>query len=218
MPQSDIESLASVMSDPEICGFDSVEKLLNASMQTILDAIVDLLSEKSADDLLLLYFSGHGALDSTGQLYLAVAKTNNKRLSTSSLSSWLIKNEMNKSRSRRQVLILDCCYAGAFSRNAAGSKSGLQEPAVDQATFDVKGYGREILVSSSATQRSWEGNTIIGDTDKSLFTHFMTEGLSTGTAALHGQPEIILGQLYDYVHEKVVDANPNMTPQRWVEA
>ena len=72
-------------------------------------------------------------------------------------------------------------------------KADCKNQQFDQATFDVKGYGREILVSSSATQRSWEGNTMIGDTDKSLFTHFMTEGLRTGAAAIHGQPEITTG-------------------------
>jgi formylglycine-generating enzyme required for sulfatase activity len=46
----------------------------------------------------------------------------------------------------------------------------------------------------------------------------MVQGLQTGQAAIQGQSEITLGQLYDYVHDKVIDANSNMTPQRWVEA
>ncbi|MCH9699357.1 MAG: SUMF1/EgtB/PvdO family nonheme iron enzyme [Gammaproteobacteria bacterium] len=216
VPKSDLESLASVLKDPQIGGFDSVQTLLNASMQSIMGDIGDLFSDKSRDDLLLLYFSGHGAKDSSGQLYLALSETRHSRLSTTGLWSSVIKKEMNTSRSRRQVLILDCCYAGAFS--AVGSKRGAQDTAVDQTTFDVKGYGREVLVSCSATQLAWEGDKIIGETDQSLFTHYLVDGLRTGAAAKHGETAITVSQLYDYVHEQVVSANPSMTPQRWVDA
>ena len=218
VPRADVESLQSVLNDPQIGGFDQVDAVLNGSLTEIMAAIGELFGDKSKDDLLLLYFSGHGALDVSGQLHLSVAKTKPKRLSTTALSSTLIKSEMNNSHSRRQVLILDCCYAGAFSRNAAGSKSAINETVVNEATFDVKGYGREILVSSSATQRSWEGNRIIGSSDKSLFTHFLVQGLQAGEAAPEGESEITVAQLYDYVHDKVVSASPAMTPQRWVEA
>jgi len=218
VPRADVAALKNVLTDPQIGGFDQVDTLLNGSLAEIMEAVGELFGDKSKDDLLLLYFSGHGALDRSGELHLSVAQTKLKRLSTTALSSTLIKNEMNHSRSRRQVLILDCCYAGAFSRNSAKSKSATAEPAVTEATFDVKGYGREILVSSSATQRSWEGDEIIGNSDKSLFTHFLVQGLAAGEAAPQGGSDITVGQLYDYVHDKVVAASPAVTPQRWAEA
>ena len=91
---------------------------------------------------------------------------------------------MNGSRSRRQVIVLDCCYSGAFARGAKdGAGDGIGRPAVTEQTFDPQGYGRVALLSSTATQISWEGERIIGSTDRSLFTHFLVEGLTTGAAA-----------------------------------
>jgi uncharacterized caspase-like protein len=35
-----------------------------------------------------------------------------------------LTEEMDASRSRRQVLILDCCHSGAFARGAKGTVGG----------------------------------------------------------------------------------------------
>ena len=217
VPRNDVEALQKVLQNPETGGFDTVDILLNGSLEAIMAAIGDLFEGKTKNDLVVLYFSGHGALDGAGQLYLALNKTRHAKLSSTAIWASFIKNEMNSSRSRRQVLILDCCHSGAFGRDAVGAKDALSEQAIDASTFEVKGYGREVLVSSSATQRSWEGNTVIGDTDKSLFTHYLVEGISSGRAAAQGDTEITVGQLYDYVHREVVKAHPGMTPQRFVD-
>ena len=217
VPGNDVKALKAILEDPTVGGFDRVDILLNASLEKIMAAMGDLFAEKNKDDLLLLYFSGHGALDRAGQLYLAVNQTQFKKLSSTAVWASIIKNEMNNSRSRRQVLILDCCHSGAFGRDSSGAKSALGAEVINETTFDVKGYGREILVSSAATQLSWEGDKVIGETDKSLFTHYLVEGLNSGKAAVKGDQEITVGQLYEYAYAKVVNAAANMTPQRWVD-
>ena len=217
VPENDVKALKTILENPAVGGFDQVDILLNASLEKIMAAMGDLFANKNKDDLLLLYFSGHGALDRAGQLYLAVNQTQFKQLSSTAVWSSVIKNEMNNSRSRRQVLILDCCHSGAFGRDSTGAKSAIGSEVINEATFDVKGYGREILVSSAATQLSWEGNKVIDKTDKSLFTHYLVEGLNSGKAAVEGKQDITVGQLYDYAYAKVVNAAANMTPQRWVD-
>ena len=217
VPGNDVKALKTILENPAVGGFDRVDILLNASLEDIMAAMGDLFVNKNKDDLVLLYFSGHGALDRAGQLYLAVNQTQFKKLSSTAVWASFIKNEMNNSRSRRQVLILDCCHSGAFGRDSSGTKSAVGTEVINEATFDVKGYGREILVSSSATQLSWEGNKVIDKTDKSLFTHYLVEGLNSGKAAVKGNQEITVGQLYDYAYAKVVNAAANMTPQRWVD-
>ena len=217
VPGNDVKALKTILENPAVGGFDRVGILLNGSLEKIMAAMGDLFANKNKDDLVLLYFSGHGALDRAGQLYLAVNQTQFKQLSSTAVWASFIKNEMNNSHSRRQVLILDCCHSGAFGRDSTGAKSAIDTEVINEATFDVKGYGREILVSSSATQLSWEGNKVIDKTDKSLFTHYLVEGLNSGKAAVEGKQDITVGQLYDYVYAKVVNAAANMTPQRWVD-
>ena len=66
--------------------------------------IARLFKEKSPDDLLLLYFSGHGVLDDQGHLYLAVKDTERDLLSGTAIPANFITGEMDRSRSKRQVL------------------------------------------------------------------------------------------------------------------
>jgi uncharacterized caspase-like protein len=119
VPAHDVKALKTTLGNSSIGGFDQVDILLNGSLEKIMAAIGDLFTNKNKDDLLLLYFSGHGALDRAGQLYLAVNQTQFKKLSSTAVWASFIKNEMNNSRSRRQVLILDCCHSGAFGRDGS---------------------------------------------------------------------------------------------------
>src|SRR3954449_2761337 len=58
-PDADAEALAAVLSDPRIGDFE-VNVVRNQDAHEIESRIEDLFYEASADDLLLLHFSGHG--------------------------------------------------------------------------------------------------------------------------------------------------------------
>ena len=113
-PGKDAEGFARVLKDPNICGFDEVNVLLNQLSSTVVEAIDELFDQKKPDDLLILYFSGHGVRDELGSLYLAVKNTIRTRLRSTAIRSDYITEVMNQSRSKRQVLILDCSNSGAF--------------------------------------------------------------------------------------------------------
>jgi len=59
-PGKDAEGFAQVLTDPNICAFDKVFTLINRDVLTVNQAIEDFFTRKKPDDLLLLYFSGHG--------------------------------------------------------------------------------------------------------------------------------------------------------------
>jgi WD40 repeat protein len=209
-PSKDAEDFARVLRDQDICAFDDVKVLLNQPEHQIREAIYDLFSIKKPDDLLVLYFSGHGVRDEFGALYLAVRNTNKSKLSATAVDSSYITRSMDQSRSKRQVLILDCCNSGAF---AQGTKAATGV-SIGTATAFEAGYGRIILTASDATQFAWEGDKIIGETDNSLFTHFLVQGLE-GEADLDGNGRITVDELYDYSYEKVKLATPKQTPSKF---
>ncbi len=206
-PAADVLALDELLRAPEIGGFDSVQTLANRPFDEAQLAIADFFADKKPGDLLLLYFSGHGLLDPQGRLYLAVKNTRNDRLSGSAIGSLFLKDEMDNSRAKRQVLILDCCQSGAFGQGAKGAP-GAQ--AITDATFE--GWGRVVLTATDKTQPAWEGNRIIGGVETSIFTHFIVEGLKTGAAADEGG-RITPTRLYDYVFPKVVEAAPTQKPR-----
>ncbi|GEM_PF-5877944 len=75
-PRQDVADLARVLKAPEIGGFTDVVQLVNLDAQAVRQGISDFLCDKRRDDLLLLYFSGHGVIDRyDGNFYLAFGET-----------------------------------------------------------------------------------------------------------------------------------------------
>ena len=134
---ADVRDLAEALQDPEIGGFDEVSSFLNEPAHIVRREIARFFTQKSSDDLLLLYFSGHGVKDDLGRLFLAVKDTEHNLLSATAVPSSSITDEMDNSRSRRQVLILDCCHSGAFAQGTKGTTGGSVGTA---AAFQGTGY------------------------------------------------------------------------------
>ncbi len=211
-PDADVDALARVLQDPEIGGFDEVTPLVNEPSATIRLAIARFFAKMKRDDLLLLYFSGHGVRDDHGNLYLAVNDTEHDLLSGTAVPAAFITHEMDRSRSRRQVLILDCCHSGAFGQGA----KAVTGASVGTATaFEGTGSGRVVLTATDATQYAWEGDDVIGEAENSVFTHYLIQGLQTGEADADANGRITLDELYKYVYNQVVNETPKQTPGKW---
>jgi hypothetical protein len=207
-PAKDVEDFESVLKDPGICAFDTVITLINQSSSTVIAAIDEFYDQKRYDDLLVLYFSGHGIKDEFGSLYLAFKDTIVTRLRRTAIKSADISEVMDQSRSRRQVLILDCCNSGAFPEGAKaqiGGTMGLIK------TF--QGKGRFVLTASNAIQFAYEGRPVIGETENSLFTHFLVKGLR-GEADGNGDGNITVDELYDYAFNEISKITPKQTPTK----
>ena len=178
-PAADVGNLADVLNSPDIGGFDEVVSLVNEASITVRREIARFFKGKRRDDLLLLYFSGHGVLDDRGKLYLAVKDTERDLLKGTAIEAAFITDVMDGSYSRQQVLILDCCHSGAFARGAKGVTGASVGTAQ---TFEGSGSGRVVLTATDATQYAWEGDQVIGEAENSVFTHFLIQGLQTGKA------------------------------------
>ena len=211
-PGADASELAEVLHDPAIGNFDEVIPLLNQPIATVRREISRFYANKNRDDVLLLYFSGHGVLDDRGLLYLAVKDTERNLLRGTAIGAAFIADEMDRSYSRRQVLILDCCHSGAFARGSKGSP-GLSVGTA--AAFEGTGYSRVVITATDSTQYAWENDHVIGEADKSIFTHYLVEGLKTGAADADADGWITLDELFDYVHAQVVAQTPRQTPVKW---
>ena len=209
-PAADSQALAKVLDDKTIGGFDSVTPLINQNETRVRIAISEFLTNKKPDDLVLLYFSGHGILDDRGRLYLALKDTQVNLLKATSLPSSFLADEMDSCRSKRQILILDCCHSGAFARGAKG-----EQKAVTEATFEGSGFGRVVLTASDSTQYALEGDQVLQQTEFSLFTHFLLDGLRTGQADLNNDGQVSLDEWYDYTYGKVISETPRQVPHKW---
>ena len=211
-PDIDVHELESVLKAPEVGHFDEVVTLLNQDCASVRKAIARFYDQRQRDDLLLLYFSGHGVKDDQGHLYLALRDTESGLLAGSAIETAFITGRMDRSFSKRQVLVLDCCHSGAF---AHGAKSAQGVSVGTAEAFEGTGLGRVVLTATDSTQYAWEGDQVIGDAQNSLFTHFLIEGLKTGAADKDADGVITVDELYDYVREQVVTTTPRQTPNKW---
>ena len=208
-PGHDAEALTEVLRDPAIAGFD-VTILVNEPHHRIGEALGAFFHNRRHDDLTLLYFTGHGLKDDEGRLHLATTNTRRDNLLFTSLPAEQIDRAMSGCMSRRQVLILDCCYGGAFPAARLATKSDADVHTLER----FQGRGRTILTASDATQYSFEGDQVSGSAPQSVFTRHLVQGLRDGSADLDGDGNITLDELYAYVHDRVVDEMPQQRPKK----
>src|SRR4028118_599732 len=204
----DVEAMQRVLRHPDIGCFDEVQSLVDPDPQEMGTAIEKLFGDGKRDDLLVLFFSGHGVKDESGNLYLTTRTTRkNDRgglIRSSAIAARFVQEIMNDSRAKRQVVILDCCFSGAFGE-------GLL--AKDDSSVDIKrqlgGEGRAVLTSSTSTQYSFEQE----GADLSIYTRYLVEGIETGATDLDEDEVISVDELHEYANIKVQKASPAMKPE-----
>ncbi|MGH3621933.1 MAG: caspase, EACC1-associated type [Sciscionella sp.] len=101
-------------------------------------------SAAQAEDVLLVFFVGHGLVSPGGELYLATRATERRPelLAFSALAYTAVRTSLLESRARSIVVILDCCFAG----RAVGILGVLDEAvAVDLAQIN----GGYVLTSAA---------------------------------------------------------------------
>ena len=215
-PAADAEALARVLGDPQIGDF-AVQVIRNEPAHVIQVQIEDLFSESRPDDLLLLYFSCHGLKSESGELFFAASNTRPNRLGSTAVSADFVQRCMRDARSRSVVLLLDCCYGGAFSQGVMVRAAG-DVNVLDSFPQGRPGgrRGRAVITASNAMEYAFEGDRLADDQHRrpSVFTSALVEGLATGDADLDEDGWISLNELYEYVFDKVREQNPHQTPSR----
>ena len=199
-PANDVREVSKLLADSRLASF-TVREFVDFESYKLQEMLETTLTEAQRDDLVLLYYSGHGKLDPAGQLCLTTANTRLDRLRSTSLHLPFLRSLIDDSRSNQVVLVLDCCFSGA------AGKAFLRSAVEDQLAL-AQGTGRYILTSATSIQTSRErehdeGGEVLGD-----FTRCMVEGISSGLADTDNDGRITLGELRDYLQEHLRGQSP----------
>lgn len=200
-PANDVRDFGRILQ--QYGDFKILDTLVDANCETINQRIEQLFSQAEQDDLLLLYYSGHGYRGADGRHYLVAANTQPNLPQSTGIRESFIHDVMNNSRSRQRVVIFDCCFSGAFIE---GRKSG---PNGSLLVEELKGQAEAILASSGPIQDSFEGKD-----RNSLFTKFLLEGIKTGQADQNQDGQITVDELFNYADQKVRAMRPEQKPIR----
>jgi uncharacterized caspase-like protein len=204
----DMEAMQRVLQHPDMGGFNEVKTLANPDVQQMQEAIEALFSSCVKEDLTLLFFSGHGIKDDRGRLYFATPLTrknsNGDLVKATAVPASFVQDIMSQSRCNRQVVILDCCFSGAFAEGMTAKDDGVVD-----VQSQLGGEGRAVLTSSTSTQYSFEEQ----GAELSVYTRFIVEGIETGIADTDNDGFIAVDELHDYARKKVQDTSPAMKPK-----
>jgi formylglycine-generating enzyme required for sulfatase activity len=217
----DVDALAEVLRDPSLGGFGAVGVLKDPDRTEMETAVEALFTNRAADDLLLLYFSGHGLRDERRQLFLACCETakvkegpaRGRLRHATALRAQTLRDYMQASPSKRQLVILDCCFSGAMAIGMTVKDDGR----IDLAEA-LGGEGCALLTSSAATEHSQAGAPLEGEPQEngaglSIYTRFLVEGIRTGAADRQQRGVVDAKDLHEYVRRRLGEVNPAQTPE-----
>lgn len=204
-PEKDVDGLEVVLRSSERGGFSDVSVLKNRPHHEIASNIHRVLRRAGKDDLVVVYYSGHGKLNQSGQLYLAAYDTEVSELESSAVAVGRIRDFVEVSQSRQLVIILDCCYSGAIAK--IFSKSSVDDQIKIEAN---KGRGMYVMTASTGIQTALEKEA----DQYSVFTKHLIAGIETGEADTNSNGVITIEDLYNYLYPRVCEES-HQEPTRW---
>ncbi len=203
-PERDVDGLAELLRSPKYGAFTNTVVLKDRPHHEVLLQINRTLKGAAKGDLVFLYYSGHGKLDLANRLHLCTVNTVIDTLEATSVPVQSIKNYIDVSPPRQVTLVLDCCFSGAVGNVFA--RSGVD----DQLQLMSGGRGTYIMSASTGIQVALEKE----EDQYSIFTKRIIEGIETGAADVNGDGIVTMDELYNYVHDRVLD-DGFQEPMKW---
>jgi hypothetical protein len=208
---NDARDISSALTSPNYCGYDprQVTTLLDkaATIAAIRHGLATLASSSREEDMVFIYFSGHGArLKQGGEdtSFLLPVDCQRGNPSGTSLSEAEFSKALAGIRARRLLVVLDACHSGgAASLKQDGFpafEAGYSEKDLQRL---AQGAGRVIMASS----RTNETSLVLPRARNSVFTERFLEALR-GDARTHGDGLIRVFEVFNYVAEKVRGSLP----------
>jgi len=198
-PLNDVSRLAETLADPRLGLFarDDVAVLTERQSHEITAELEHFFAEATRQDVLLVYYSGHGVTADDGSLLLCGRNARTDRKLATMVDSGTVNRMIQQCAAAAVVILLDCCHAGAF-------KSG------DFAS-DLAGKGRFVVAASRSRDRAPDAEHATG---LSRFTGHLLRGLR-GEAGLPGADHITLSDVYRYVHRQMTSEGPVIPLRRF---
>jgi WD40 repeat protein len=207
----DVTALDAVLRDVARGGFEHVTTLVtnetpggpNAPTdRNILKELKELVDRTEADDLVLIYFSGHG-LQHEGEAYLLPENFEAEFPNRTALRSADLTRMINQMKAKKVVTIIDACHSGGIEVRAQGGKAGGKPLTLNKQYHEAfnTSAGKVVLHSCDVDEKSWE----LLDRSQGVFSKYLVDGL-LGAADAEGDNDgvITIQEAYQYVHKQVV--------------
>jgi hypothetical protein len=183
--------------------FDEVLFLENerATGAAMREALFVFLQQADWDDLVVIYYAGHGAPDPgrPDNLYLLPTDTELDRLAATGFPMWDVKTALRRQIAAERVLVIaDACHsAGTADGETVGGGDSNQIAGGFQELFTPS--RRLMLTAADTNEFSLEDERWGGH---GVFTHFLLDGLR-GAGDLDANGIVTVTELFDHVSNQV---------------
>ncbi len=172
-------------------GFRS-KLLLDASRLDMFQAISELMDLTGPDDLVVIYYAGHGYRTGGQSYWLPVEVRSRQEAPGAGLSSEEVANWIKNIPAKHVMIIADSCYSGAGIESAGGFKYSAEDLEV-MLPFLIQSRSRTML-TSGGDGPVFDGG---GEGQHSVFTRELLALLDENKGILHGE------QMYSYLVDRV---------------
>jgi hypothetical protein len=193
---------------------DNIKVLLDedATVQNVRSALFTFLTTPGPQDIVVLYWAGHGAADPNDQrnLYLLTYDTRIDDMGGTALRMEEFQDVYRSMKAKRVVTFTDSCHSYGIS----GLKKGASEKENNLINQYLAAYAgledRAVITASDISQLSFEGEKWGGG--HGVFTYYLLRGLS-GEADKNKDGTVTAGELFQYVHDQVsLETHAKQTP------
>lgn len=218
----DASDMANLMANSKSFNKIEVKKMFNQSFSNdSLAALNGFFSKANINDVVMVFFAGHGYLDEDLSYYFPTYYTDFSDPKINSIAYKSFEEMFKNMKPIRKLMFIDACFSGevdeddyyetegetekkdtARAVNYAGS-TFAQSTALEmsKAVFsDLRqSSGATIISSAGGTEAAFEGEKW----NNGLFTHCVLEGISNFKADRNSDKKVTLSELQKYVSEEV---------------
>lgn len=187
----------------------------DATNEKIKDALFNWLKQAIEEDVVVIYFAGHGSPESPDapqNLYLLPYNARYDNIAVTGFPMWDIETALKRFiKARRVVIIADACHAAgvgqAFDVSVRADRGLLVNP-INSSLQNLSDIGEGVCVISASRDRefSQEGREWGGG--HGVFSYYLIEGLK-GSADFDKSGSVSIGEVTVYVSQQVRRATRN---------
>jgi len=188
-----------------------VRLLLNseATAQRIRYALFDWLKQALEEDMVTIYFAGHGSPespDSPNNLFLLSFDANYDEISTTGFPMWDIETALKRFiKAKKVVVIADACHSGGVGQGfdiARRASRGIEINPISSGLQNLSKIGDGVAVISASDEKQFSQESQSWGGGHGVFTYFLLKGLN-GEADYNKDGRVTLGELIPYLSEQV---------------
>jgi hypothetical protein len=162
----------------------------DATRLNILDALRQTLLKADENDVVMIYYSGHG-MDGA---FVPIDFDGFNNL----IRHEEVKSVLNQSQAKHKIVFADACHSGSMMLAARGSFQTSVNKFYD--AFAQSSGGIALLMSSKGEETSLEANNL----RQGVFSHFLIRGLK-GEADKNHDKLVTISELYNFVYGNVTN-------------